>query len=351
MDEYFNKADEDMVIAADFRQYDELSVGGNGERERKSNADLDELLSKLEKEHDEASAEEIALEPDKTVKTAIAAKLDASKTRTITSFPVADTDSLSPLPDPISMLEELLKELLSHGDYQRVRDKYCQLSIILNLQGRIAPAFRPQLNTGKKKGDSIFIDIHRDLVVIDAHWLHSKGLHIKARDAEFRPMFNAKKPFPFDLAWTFAIKKWKSLHRTDEALTLTTFQQCQLLRMRGKVVSQRFEAALRGVKTSTGRIPAKIAAVRQSLNTWGEKDRRVIPFLDGYENLWLAEELLESDAPIRQIAELAALMDGSSQLADKTIRDKRKKLLGQIKGASSPRVVGALEGTSPGTSS
>lgn len=241
-------------------------------------------------------------------------------------FPVKDVGALPIVIDPLGELDALLAELRKHGDYRAVRENYCQLSISLNLRGALAPAFRPQPKTGKRKGDSVFFEIHRDQMVIDCHWLQRKGASIKARDAEFRPMFNSAKPFPFDLAWVFAVKKWTGVHRADEALSLTPFQQCQLVTMRGKLVAGRFDAALDGVRNSGGRVPAKIAAVRQALNVWGERDRRVLPHRDAYENLWLAREVLGSGEPIRLIADLFALMTGESMRDDKTIRSKLEKM-------------------------
>jgi hypothetical protein len=242
------------------------------------------------------------------------------------TFPVYQSATLEHTEDALARLEALISKLREHGEYSLVRDEYCILSILLNQQGVIAPAFRPEPITGKRRGNPVFFDIHRDQVVIDCHWLYCKKLMFKTRDVEFLPMFNTEGPFPFDLAWKFAKKVWKSKHRTDEALTLTHFQQCQLVALRGEEVSARFGAALDGLRKSGGRIPAKIAAVRQSLNMWAEKNKRIENLRDEYEHLWLARELLGSLPSIRQITELSALMSGAKFRDDKTIREKLKRM-------------------------
>ena len=258
---------------------------------------------------------------------AVAQRADVGK-----SFPVTNASSLPMLIDPLGRYNALLAELRLHGDYRRVRDEYCRLSILLNLEGKIAPAYRPVPKTGNKRGHSVYLEIRRDQVVIDCHWLYAAKQLITARDAEVQPLFKIGQPFPFDVAWVFANKKWTGVHRANEALYLTVFQQCQLVTMRGKTVSARHDAALAGSISPGCRVPAKIATVRQSLHEWCGRDRRMIPHREDYEQLWLAQELLGADAPVRQIAELSALMAGRQPRADKTVRAKIEKMHRHIAG-------------------
>lgn len=278
----------------------------------------------------EAEGEDTAVkETESKVTVSGTANPDALKERVIeaisapNSFPVKNVEGLPVVADPLERLTALMEELREHGDYRRVRDEYCCLSILLNSQGAIAPAFRPLPKTGKRKGSHVFLEIHRDHVVIDCHWLYCKKLMVKARDVEFRSMFDTAHPFPFGLAWMYAKKNWKSTHRADQALGLTTYQQSQTVTMRGSIVAGRYHAALKGDR---GRVHAKIGAVKQGLNEWCERDRRVIPHYEDYLNLWLARELLGADAAIHQIAELFSLMTGDKPRDDKTIRCKLEKM-------------------------
>lgn len=242
------------------------------------------------------------------------------------TFAVDDIKALPIIVDPFGRLETVTAELRGHRDYRLVREEYCQLSILLNLQGRMAPAFRPQPKVGKTPGTRIYFEIHRDQLVIDCHWLHCKKERVRASNLDYRPIFDPKYMFSFDLAWKFATQEWKTTHRTDEVLLLTTRQQCQLATLKGKNLKERWNLAKNGIREKNIRIPAKIAAVRQQLNEWAERKSVVVPLLQDYEDLWLARELLGASGSIKQITELFALVSGKRQLDEKTVRDKLKTM-------------------------
>lgn len=243
-----------------------------------------------------------------------------------TSFPLSDVSALPQAVDLRGQLSVLVGELRVHGDYRRIRDEYCRISILLNLDGFWAPAFRPAVKPGKAKGHNVYFEIHRDQLVIDCHWLHSKKERVKARDDGYMPLFNHRHEFPFELAWKFAREEWTAKHRADESLMLTSRQQCQLAAIRGKRVDGRFAAALDGGKNSRGRVPPKVAALRQQLNEWGERNKGIVKHLDDYEHLWLSREVLGTDAPVSQIVELFALVTGKTPKDEKTVREKLKTL-------------------------
>ena len=300
-------------------------------RDAELNAELDDLLQSLPDEDEHPAGTESQESASKSAPpkvTAVDQKITDIKARRSapTSFPVANVDALPIVVDPLSRLEALIDELRQHGDYRRVRDEYCQLSILINLQGAIAPAYRLLPKPGKRKGDPVFLEIHRDQLVIDCHWLHSKKERVRAKDGDFWKMFDSTRPFPFAVAWAFASKNWRKSFRANEALFLTSFQQCQLAALRSEAISERFNHAENGVHRGGGRAPAKLATVRQALGEWCERDRRIIPHYDDYVRLWLSRELLGAGAPIRQIAELFALMSGAVPRDDKTIRGKLEKM-------------------------
>jgi hypothetical protein len=247
-------------------------------------------------------------------------------------FPVTDLLTIPTATNPVEELVALMAELRIHGDYARIRDRYCQLSIQINIEGLLAPAFRTPPKPGAKRNDPVFKQIHRDQLVIDCHWLQSQDLMVKPRDLEFCPMFNKSGPFPFDLAWKFANKVWKKEHRAEEALSLTTFQQCQLATLRGPTVAERFDLALNGVRTPAGRSPAKVALVKKGLAEWCERNVRIVPLYEDYKSLWLARELLDKGASNCQIGKLHGLICGRPPLSDATISGKIKTMEKQLKG-------------------
>lgn len=250
------------------------------------------------------------------------------------SFPVADINDLPEIDDPSLHLEELMVELRQHGDYSRIRKEYCQFAILLNLQGRLAPAFRPVPVTGKKYGDKVFNEIHRDQLVIDCHWLHATQNFIKARakDMEFAPLFKTAKPFPFSLAWDFACKKWTADHRAVDMLRLTEFQQCQLAALRSDKVKERIRDMTEGTRKNGRFVPSPHAVFTQGLNAWCERDRRICKHREGYEAVWKARSFLGEQESVRLVGELAAMMLGESPKDEKTTRSKEENIRRHISG-------------------
>ncbi len=247
-----------------------------------------------------------------------------------TRFAISEVKSLVEIASPRSRLDSLVIELSGHLDYRRIREEYCQLSILINLEGLVAPAFRPALKISKAKGHIHYLEIHRDQVVIDGHWLHTKGERVKVRDPILRELFDLKRDFNFWKAWAFANEKWTSTHRVDEVLYLTTRQQCQLMALQGKVVAARHERATKGTRALGVRLPPKLATVRQQLNEWGERNPRIVDHLQDYEDLWMAQELLGPDAPVKHVVEIFELTTGVKR-DEKTVRGKLKTLNDNIR--------------------
>lgn len=244
------------------------------------------------------------------------------------TFPVADISDLPELDDPLARLCALTEELCRHGDYAKVRDDYCRLSILMNLAGRIAPAFRPELITGKRHGSPVFLSIHRDQLVIDCHWLHvtEEFVKVRAKDVEFASMFKSASPFPFDLAWGFANKKWGANHRALDMLRLTDFQQCQLAGLRSDELKARIIGLTEGCRRDGRFYPSPLALFERGLSAWCERDKRITKHRDGYLAVWKARSILGSAATVRQVGQLVALMLGEAPKDDKTIRSREENI-------------------------
>lgn len=250
-----------------------------------------------------------------------------------------DTVSALPLqvgqseaPDVLGKLKTLLAGLRLHKDYSRISDEFVDLSFILNNQCQLAPAFRLQPTVGLAKGHPTYIEIHRDQIFVDCHWLHCRREQIGTHDPELQPLFDLDEEFKYDLALEFANKNWTKKHRIGQLLVLTNRQQCQLATLRSEVVEGKLQAALMGVGKGPARKPPKVTAVRLKLHEWAERNRGVQKHLKDYENLWLARELLGDAAPIRQVAELFGLMSGKPKLDDKTVKGKLATLFKNIGG-------------------
>lgn len=241
-------------------------------------------------------------------------------------FPVTDVLTVKEYADPLRAMTELCQQLLMHKDYARVRGAYCHNSIRLNLVGRLAPGWRPQLKSGEKWGAAIHKVIHRDQVVIDLHWCHATKMPMTPNEPDHLALLGEGVEFQFDLAWMLAGKVWKSEFRAAEALCLTTFQQCQLLKLRGPEVAAFLKGVGAGWYVSGGKSVSKIAAVKREIGQWAERNKRIQPQRDSYGKLWLAREVLGRDTPKQQIAELHALMMGGEVQDRASIRDKLKSL-------------------------
>lgn len=241
-------------------------------------------------------------------------------------FPVVDVLEVGQSDDPLREMTELCQQLLRHKDYARVREDYCNLSIRLNLMGKLAPAYRPELKSGADYGATIHHAINRDQIVIDLHWIHACHMPVNPLEPMHQALFSDKANFQFDLAWGIAHKKWTPEYRAVEALCLTTLQQCQMLRLRGPEVAACFDDLDAGWLKSGGKSASRLATVRRLIGQWAERDKRILSQRGYYEMLWLARELLGHDVPKQQIAVLHALMTGGEVQDRTTIRDRLKSL-------------------------
>lgn len=248
-------------------------------------------------------------------------------------FPVADIREVSAITDPLSKLQALVDQLRDHKDYYVIRNEYCDLSIAANLEGKVAPAFRPQLKISDPFGSETYMDAHRDQIVIDCHWLQATGSPIDCPEDEYEALLSGGAPFNFEDAWEFANQQWRKEHRACSTLSLTVYQQSQLKALRGVEVSDRHACAMGGMTSDKRKTKGRHGAFLTGLNEWCEKNKRVAPLKHSYRQLWLVTQLLGPTASIRQITDLYALATGENRKDEKTIRDKVAKMRRNIPGA------------------
>lgn len=225
--------------------------------------------------------------------------------------------------------EGLCMDIESTGDYPSSREQYRQLSFELNVLGRLAPAFRRELRTGKKRNHPIFFEIHRDQIVIDCHWLYCtrSAVHVNTADHKFAKLFDRSIPFDFDLADHFAAMKWKTENRVLEIMRLTDFQQIQLLTLRSDAMKANVENldALR--KDGNKRLPSIRSVFERQLYSWGTKVIRAQQHYPTYRVLWQLHMLLGAGVNGRMLSELLSFAQGTPPKDPKTVKDQLNTLL------------------------
>jgi hypothetical protein len=314
-----------------------------GESESTGDAELNLLIASLnapgdglpeieKPKLDEASSEEAAYARDESppAKTATARPHEVVTTVPTpikeTAFPVNDVLALPEFDDPKRELTTLCREALSHKNYATVRARYCQLSMRMNLQGMLAPGFRPQPRIGASKGDPTYMLVHRDQLVIDYHWLHATRVALSPTELEHALLLDQDVAFDFEAAWRLTGNKQKKSFRATEALCLTRFQQCQTRTLHSPEVSATLDGITGGWRASEGKTNSKLAKAKRAIGQWIERDSRIADQQYSYVCLWQAREMLGAGASKQLIADLHALMLGESALDRTTIRDKLKRL-------------------------
>ena len=226
-------------------------------------------------------------------------------------------------------LKKLVGQLNAPDDYRKIRDEYQKLEYALNEQGLWAPAFRPSPKIPFKSAELLPVHelILQDRIVIDCHWLHLHGGKLRPKEVNWHPMFDKKRPFPWEMAKDFSERKISSEIRANEALSLTGFQQIQLRSIRNHIVRNQFDIVEKSSKSSGKRVPSIMETATLVVNRWCEQDRRMEPHREKYLALARANALLAHTFPTwSEIARLTGLIQGVPTLSERTIRDLSKKL-------------------------
>lgn len=254
------------------------------------------------------------------------------------SFPQFDKGRISKSSDEaLHLLAQACYELARHGDYAALRERICQLQIELNEYGLLAPSFRPRPKKSRPKGSGskksfteTDMAIHRDLIVIDCHWLYTRKVKVRvdSGDMLYQPLFNLSKPFDFDLAWTFANENWRNDTRVESALRLPKLLQYQLAALRCNAVAKDLERLTVGTRKGGRLLASPLARVSVALQEWCDDDPRVESQFEAYEAIYQAYWLLGPSAKTTALTELAALISGKEPLNPRTLQGKLDKLLG-----------------------
>lgn len=252
------------------------------------------------------------------------------------AFPVPDMAAFDEFAPAVvaESLAALCQRVRTASDYRTVRGEYCRLSVLLNLKGAIAPAFRPvPVIRGANghpvpMGDSAHKLMLRDRLVIDYHWCAAR-MDIHPSEAQHVALFAPGRDFSFADAWVLACKKHRGRYRAAEAMMLTTLQQCQTLTLRGPELSERVTKLSSDYRDSGGKFASRNATAKRKIREWTERMPRMKAERHVYEHLWDARELLGKEN-VTLVGELLALMLGQPKLDRKTIKGKLEKLDKQV---------------------
>lgn len=259
-----------------------------------------------------------------------------------TRFPVANIAELPAVDDALERLRELVRGLKTHGDVTLVFAEWCALNAHLNLEGKRAPAFRPQLPYIEKRMSEAILPAR---VVIEVHWLAVTKQAPAVVDSGARAMFDDCCAGNFDSAWEFGKRRLPKAQRIS-ALCLDTAQhQCVILR--GDEAGRQLDALSEG----KGNAIAPEADFLTRAERWcsGHRNRSA----DGLRPIWRARQLLGKEATWAAVAQLAAYMTGTSRLSRTTLLDREANIrrIAECPTTSTPKAASWLSNIPPQRSS
>lgn len=236
-------------------------------------------------------------------------------------FPERLVSRIAEHDDPVDVLEKLCGVIRKPSDYRLARAQYVEISIQVNLSGRLAPAFRRKPKVDAKFGDTVHMLMFRDALVIDYHWCCSTMSELSPRDDAHARLMDPGLEFSFEGAWLLACKKLKGQYRGDEAMGLTTLQQCQTRYLQGPELLMRVAGLSSTYRASGGKFSNRHTVAMRKIREWTERHPRMKTERLVYERLWEARELLGPENG-RLIGRLLALMLGDDERDRKTIKSK-----------------------------
>lgn len=222
-------------------------------------------------------------------------------------------------------LQNLTAEFKASKSYGGIREQFCAVSIALNEQRLWAPRFRPQpkINPVTMLAP-ISKALHRDHLVIDAHWLWANK-HRAAFSSKYERLLDSTQPFDFALATQYAQKKWTSDYRAEH-LGLASQVQWQLFTTKSNCHADSHRLLVDGDRPGKTRTPASISRIKKAIATWAYSSHPIRGQEQAYADLWLAREMLGAKGTLKDIAILAGLMGGHAPLDASTARHKLKGL-------------------------
>ncbi len=243
--------------------------------------------------------------------------------RTDYAFP-----AVRPVPHPEKHLVDLMGIYTRSRRYSDIREHFCAASIALNTAGLWAPAFREQPTPRPKaagKGPED-LQLHRDRVVIDMHWLWARRSPVGTAKPPYSMLLNGDSVFDFDLASAFAAENWTSHERATEKFSLSYTVQWQLATVKSAQHAEEHRIILDGGRHEGKRVASRSSTVGAAIADWAELNHRIRGHERVHLNLWVAREMLGSYKSAERIGQLAGLMAGTPALERSTVRRKLEAL-------------------------
>ena len=231
--------------------------------------------------------------------------------------------------DLMAKLELLIDMVKTPDDYMAIREQYCEISIALNERKLWAPAYRHGLIIPKMKANlkPVHTLVLRDRIVIDCHWIHSKGYKNRIDEKQWRPLSKLKMPFPFELAVEFARREMRTEYRAEGVMSLTIRQQFEMRALQGKTVQAHVYALKQYQRIDGVRIPNSREIIRLAVNRWCEKYPRFESEREKYLAHAEARALLAIvTASPTDIANLAGMIQDINPLSEGTVRGLLKNM-------------------------
>ncbi len=220
-------------------------------------------------------------------------------------------------------------------NYFSIRDDFVYTSLALNQFALLAPVFRdqPRIPSIKKERNDSHDQLLIDQIVIDCHWLRSRGEQVSVCWHELKGIFDLSVIFDCsDIAERIASKGWSSDFKVSELFTLSTRQQVQLMQLRSNKLKDQYRILIDGKQffdaatRAANRTKPLVSMIRSEIINWADRNHRIRGQEEMYIALWLAGELLGKDASYSKLADLAALRCGVKPLHPKTVSDKVSQL-------------------------
>jgi hypothetical protein len=212
--------------------------------------------------------------------------------------------------------------------YMASREVFCMLSLALNSTQLQAPAFRPQPPIPRTAADRTaeHLVIQRDRIVIDCHWLHCTKSKVCASEGAWRGIVEPSQELQVERIERFAATKIANDYRAESVLSLSVFQQTQLVAIRGNAVHQAFKNLRTMVIDGAGqRTAARFKRIERAISDWSSSQPRFGQLQKKYRAYAMASELLPG-APVTQKAHLAGMILGEPVLSESAARQTLKTL-------------------------
>ena len=151
-------------------------------------------------------------------------------------------------------------------------------------------------------------------MIIDLHWLHSRGYRRQLHDIRFRDFLTGD-DFNVEMAEQFATESWSSDVRVNKIMLLSDVEQWQMGVLRSKVVWNTLDA-----------LNKDSLVVNRKLRSAAERTSKLLfDQVDDFTQLWIADQMC-SGKHHELISRVHGWMRGNTPLTKATMSAKLKRM-------------------------